>query len=145
MTSERTLWVPEEPCKYTFRHAERTDLFEGGVVVVRDTGEFPAQALMEVRRNADTMRLVQVDGDLDARDQINADEEIIRDFRRFTHQPWRSIWAEAWKAALAATDDNQYGVNEDGVPMRKCKCGLIVEVPAPCGSLECRVASGDAS
>jgi hypothetical protein len=94
-----TFWIGDEPIKYTVRRTEGTIERGAGVTIVRCEGsdEDCQQALLEIRHDGDTLRLVQVDGDLDARKVIAADQHSAS-FGGRTRPPL-NIWRRVWKVA----------------------------------------------
>jgi hypothetical protein len=90
-------WVADEPIKYQVRKTKGDDIWGPGAVIVRceDSDENCQQAMMEIRYDGDTLRLVQIDGDLDAKKAIAADQDVLR-----SRGVSRNIWRRIWKVAM---------------------------------------------
>jgi hypothetical protein len=87
-------WIADAPIKYEIRKGN----IKGDVRIARyeDSDENCQQALLEIRRDGDTMRLAQTEGDLDANKQIAADQDYVK---RNARQPF-NIWRRIWEIAL---------------------------------------------
>ncbi|HEY2201934.1 MAG TPA: hypothetical protein VGH56_08595 [Solirubrobacteraceae bacterium] len=94
-------WVADAPVVYRVRKTEGSDMRGPGVLVVRceDSDDNCQQALLEIQHDGDTLRLVQFDGDLDARKVIEVDQSAMR----YANRPVR-IWRRIWDVAMGGTD-----------------------------------------
>jgi hypothetical protein len=94
MTADTTeFWIADEPVRYRVRKTDASDLREAGVLIVRTTDAEgnDQQALLEFQYDGDQLRLAQVDGDLDAKRMIAADQR----------SGCTSIWRRIWKVAMS--------------------------------------------
>jgi hypothetical protein len=91
-----TFWIADEPIMYEVRKTEGSDMRGPGVLIVRceNSDEDYQQGLMEIVHDGDTLRLTQVDGDLDAKKAITADQHAMR-MARYPFNIWRRIWKVA--------------------------------------------------
>ena len=92
-TTETTvLWI--EDVRYEIQKIGGDGIRNRGVTVARYEGsnENVQQALLEIEHDGDTLRMVQVDGDLDLKHKIVVDQRYA--------PPRIRIWERIWREAL---------------------------------------------
>lgn len=97
MTYDDEFWIADAPIRYQVRKTRGDDLRERGVHIVRteDHDDNAQQGILELRQDGDTLRLVQWDGDLDAKKEIEADQVYLGRNARHPFNIWRRIWKVA--------------------------------------------------
>jgi hypothetical protein len=95
--STDTIWVADAPVKYEIRKAEASDMRGPAVRIARyeDNNANCQQALLEVQYDGDALRLVQIDGDLNAKKMIAEDQKYLDTYGERRLDIWRRIWAVA--------------------------------------------------